>query len=747
MPLPVRIICVLSLWVAFGVCLAQAEEPLFDLRKYDEIMTKDRRELKGEILGEEEGMIRFRVLPSRTIVSVKQSDVEKIKRKATLDTEFDRLATQHANDPHKLVEICTQALKYQGLEAKVLKTLEDKSASGHAALLELLGERQLAAQEPGKAEATAQKLLAKQPSGAGYLLLGKAKLALGQSDAALEAVKKAHEQDSESAEIMIALADAYLARGKPQEAQQVFTDVLAKSPRLASAHIGQGRVRLRQGQIAEAEISFTQALTLESDNFQAKLGAAACKVLRKEFDEAYALAEDVLRYENRSAQAYGLQGYALLLKGDVTLLPRALEKIEQSLVENPSDPRVKLLQSVALDRAAYADEVAGKAAEAGPKRDRAVKLLGDVAALDPPDDWIQYLLAEMYWRQGDLDRALRGFKRAAELAPKYAPAHQAVGAVALKMHKWQEADAAYQKASELDPASAEFQAGRGLALLGMNRLAEALAVLKKARELDATNVSALCGLGYIMNAERNEQAARTLFQQALAADGNCSYAAIALKSIFTQRRQSLEYLSFDTPAPDTWQPQGGTKVRAEVKDGMLRWQGLQGQGDSRKLEYRAMLKGDDFLRLEADLFALPNATAELGLRLAARSGTAVTFELEFGKDLQGNLAYRYRDFSGLGSQWKAVEPWPASGKVRLGMAAEDLASGRVSLFVNGIEKGALQLQLRKLDRITAGVFAEVAAKQSVDAGADNLALLMRQNEQAGQGPAPGELIPPDKDKP
>ncbi|MCZ7646523.1 MAG: tetratricopeptide repeat protein [Planctomycetota bacterium] len=741
-----------TLWLGlvFLVCAAWsagAEEPSFVLRKYDEVITKDRRQFQGEILSEDDGVVRIRVQPSRTVVPLDLSNIETIKRRSTPESEFQRHVTQYKDEPYKLVEIAKVALNYPTLREKVLAMLEEKSASGFAPLLVLLAEQQLANNDPGKALETAQKLLSRKDSGAGYLLVGRSLAAQGKTDEALKALKKAYDLEPENSEVLISLADVYLSLGQPQEAQKVFSDVLEKSPKNLAALIGQGRVRLREGQLPEAALSFSAALQIDGENVPAKIGLAACKALRKEFDEAVKLSEDVLRYENRSAQAYGLEGYALLLKGDPADLPKALDKIEQSLRENPNDPRMVALKAVALDRDAYASQVAGKDAEAGTKRQQAVQLLGDLAAMDPQDDVLQYLLAEMYFRQGDLERAYAGFKRTVQLAPRFAPTHRAVGAVALRMQKWQEAESAYQKAGELDLASGEYQAGRGLALLGMNRLPEAQEALKKARELDSNNVAALCGLGYIMNAEKNESAARALFQQALAADGGCVYAATALKSIFQQRQQNLEYLTFETPPPDTWKSVGGTRVKATVKDGAVRWQGVQGAGDSRMLEFQTQLRTEDFVRLEADIEVPVGSTSSVGLRVGARSGTAVSFEVELGKEPTGQLAYRYRDYSGASVAWKAIQPWPASGRARLGISTEDLASGRVTFHVNGEEVGQLPLKIQDPKRITAGVFAEVPAKEAVDAACDNLALLVRMAEDVSSGPKPGELIPPEKDKP
>jgi tetratricopeptide (TPR) repeat protein len=156
-----------------------------------------------------------------------------------------------------------------------------------------------------------------------------------------------------------------------------------------------------------------------------------------------------------------------------------------------------------------------------------------------------------------MELAAKGFRKAAALAPNYAPAHRAVGALALKTRKWEEAEQAYSKAIELDGKTAEYYAGKGLALLGKKRLQAAFKAFRKARELDGKNVTALCGLGYISNFEKNERSAKFFFEQALAADGRCAYAASALKMIYAQRNLTLHYLTFNEGDPPGWCAGGG----------------------------------------------------------------------------------------------------------------------------------------------------------------------------------------------
>ncbi|MBI3828549.1 MAG: tetratricopeptide repeat protein [Planctomycetes bacterium] len=726
------------------------DEDLFRVQAWDEVILKDGTPLKGTIIEtDDKDVIKVR-LANGAARTLTKDEVKEIKRKTSPETILDQIVEKYNSDPASLAANIREVYKrYRGMEAKALAILEKLAAQGNKDILALLAERYLEAGNTTAAEVTAKKIVERSPTAEGYRLLGMALSTMGKDAEALDALNKAKQLAPENEDVLVALAQIQLASGKADEAKKVFDDTLSKNPNSPAANVGLGYVLLRQGKFAEAAQAFEKVgqTAPKPQLLKAKLGLAACKIMLKEYDAAYKLGDDALTLDNRSAQAYGLKGFAKLMSGDVTQLPAAVRFVEESLHENPADPRMLVIKAVTLDRGAQVDDLNAKPQEAKAKRDEAAKLLAQVEGMKLSDAWLKYLLAELRFEQKDYDNASAGFEEAARLAPAFAPAQQAKGALLLRSRKWTEAAAAYRKAIELDGTHSEYYSGLGLALLGTTNLEEAQKQFKKALDLEPKNVSALCGLGYIANYEKDEARAREMFQAALASDGTCAYAADALTKIFAERDLQLDYFTFENNAdPRDWSAKGGRQVKATPANGALLYYGNQGMAASGKIEYLTPLNAPDFVRLEADLQISPDSPAILALRIASRANSATNFELEFGKDNAKHIAYRFRDYGGQPPDWRALpDPWPESGKVRLAIETQEVRSGSFFLFINGSNKGELKLKLTNPTKISAGFVCEVPEKESVDAKIDNVALLKRRIPEV-EGPKTGELVPVEPKK-
>jgi hypothetical protein len=235
--------------------------------------------------------------------------------------------------------------------------------------------------------------------------------------------------------------------------------------------------------------------------------------------------------------------------------------------------------------------------------------------------------------------------------------------------------------------------------------------------------------------------ARALFHQALAVDGNCKYAADALKKMYEQRHLNFLCLDFDDPNspastgmlpgnPNAWTPKGAAPVKPRFVNGALQWAGAPTVGGpAQKYEYFCPINADGFKRIEADLQIPVSSGASLALRVAARTGSATTFEIEFGKDPNGKIGYRVRDYNGAALEWKTLPKsmdWPENGKARLAIESANFTRGEVTLYVNGKNVGQMTLNIKNPTRITAGLSLQPASgNESVEAYADNVALLYK----------------------
>jgi tetratricopeptide (TPR) repeat protein len=112
--------------------------------------------------------------------------------------------------------------------------------------------------------------------------------------------------------------------------------------------------------------------------------------------------------------------------------------------------------------------------------------------------------------RGQVDEAITHYRKAIELDPKHGPAHNNLGLALYAKGQRDEAIALHRKAIELDPKSPEAHCSLGAALSEKGQVDEAIACYKKAIELDPKYAEAYCNLG-------NALAGKGRFAESLAA--------------------------------------------------------------------------------------------------------------------------------------------------------------------------------------------------------------------------------------
>src|SRR5262249_9966300 len=93
-------------------------------------------------------------------------------------------------------------------------------------------------------------------------------------------------------------------------------------------------------------------------------------------------------------------------------------------------------------------------------------------------------------KTGQLDEAIASWRKAILLDPKYAPAHNNLGAVFMKKGKLNEAIAEYREATQLEKDFAEAHNNLGLALQAKGELDQAVAEFRAAPRLTPDDAEA-----------------------------------------------------------------------------------------------------------------------------------------------------------------------------------------------------------------------------------------------------------------
>jgi len=317
-----------------------------------------------------------------------------------------------------------RALGHQGLEV-ALALLRGK----------LLGRRYTEAlvEAISIAPSTAQSLF----------LLGEANLGLGQIEKAEEAYREALERDPPHREAWLGLARAALAR----DALEAASDMLEGAREALGASVEPalltGELRLREGRPAEARAAFEEALALDPEHPEGRLGVARALLAAGRPEAAVEHLQAVRRVVGKRPVIAYLEAIAAWLGGDLqaaaTALRRALEEAPRHL------DALFLLASIKHGEGDYsqAERLATRLLESDPEDRGARKLLasayvelgtpqqaidtlvgpeGEAIASDPET---LALLARAYREVHDRERAAHYLEQAARFAPT-----QAEGSVA-----------------------------------------------------------------------------------------------------------------------------------------------------------------------------------------------------------------------------------------------------------------------------------------------------------------------------
>lgn len=224
-------------------------------------------------------------------------------------------------------------------------------------------------------------------------------------------------------------AEAYLLWRRASEANEEIKRALAKEPHLYEAKVAEGRARLLELKDVEAEAALKDAVSIKPDAPDAYLALADLHALFGKTDAALLDLREVLKRDERSADAHYALG-RLLPPG-----PEAATHLEAALKERPAFGE-------ALARLAEVQIAQGQLDQARSSAQRALKT-------DPNDASMRVVVGRVALAEGKPDVALSEAKAALALMANLASA------------KLLAADA-YVKQNEIDLAVESYQAAFGL---------------------------------------------------------------------------------------------------------------------------------------------------------------------------------------------------------------------------------------------------------------------------------------------
>ncbi|MBI3286922.1 MAG: tetratricopeptide repeat protein, partial [Chloroflexi bacterium] len=240
-------------------------------------------------------------------------------------------------------------------------------------------------------------------------------------------------------------------------ATQAYQRLLSLRPSDAAAHLGLGRVYLRQGRYAQAEEEFARALASDANQVEAMNGLAAALGSLGRIDSAIPLWRATIERDPTNAEAHYRLGLAYLLR---SRFGQAREELEAARRGRPGDPATYYYLGVLTSRGGSP---------------QAAEFFEAAQALAPDSEWAQRAL--------QLQRAIAE----AQTFPAQAPRAAYLGQAYLRLGLPNLAAEAFERALELDPTLDLARTYWGYALWSMGRYAQGLSVLKEASLRDKRN--------------------------------------------------------------------------------------------------------------------------------------------------------------------------------------------------------------------------------------------------------------------
>ncbi|HET7803958.1 MAG TPA: tetratricopeptide repeat protein [Pseudolabrys sp.] len=265
-----------------------------------------------------------------------------------------------------------------------------------------------------------------------------------------------------------------------------------------------------QGRLNEAERIYSEVLAHRPDHFDALQMLSVIKLAKGQPGEALKLISQAMRMRKPSPQV--LVNYGMIL--------HALERSEEALASFDAALKQKSKFAEAHNNRGAVLSAMGRDAEA-------IDCFNKALALKPDYAEAHYNLGSSLRVLGRYDEALASLDRALALRPNYVKALNNRGAVMEGLNRLPEALVDYERALALDPGFIEARNNRGRVLFGLDRADDAVSNFTTALKINPRNAEAWYQRGrMLLEISRYEEAAADL-TQALAIEPGHAEARLA----------------------------------------------------------------------------------------------------------------------------------------------------------------------------------------------------------------------------
>lgn len=304
---------------------------------------------------------------------------------------------------------------------------------------------------------------------------------------------------------LLRTAAAHHQRGELNEAEALYTQVLARKPRNFDALHLYGVLMHQRGRPAEALKLIAKALKADAQAPAAHSNHGIVLAVLERYEEAVASYERAIALKPDYAEAHNNCGNAL----------RSLRRSEQALESFAHALKLRPDYAEALNNRGNVLMDLGRLDEA---------LASYAQALARRPDYVDAVVnrGQCLAKLDRKDEALATFDRALALNPRHATALKERGLLLRERARFAEALECYDRALLLTPDDAETHANRGLTLRELKRFNEAFAAYDRALALKPDYVEAIVARGNAFYEMRSYDEALNEYRRAIAVKPNAS---------------------------------------------------------------------------------------------------------------------------------------------------------------------------------------------------------------------------------
>ena len=321
--------------------------------------------------------------------------------------------------------------------------------------------------------------------------------------------------------------------GKLQEADKYYTAILKVQPKHPDVNHNMGVLAVNIGKVKEALSFFEIAIKANPNKDQFWLSYIETLIKLDRLSEAKAIFRKAKKTNPNFKVLDKLDQRLKLVSAKKTNLetnrPTVGTRVKGIKIQDPPENLAKNLVNLCIQ------------GQFRKSRTQAIELLSTF----PNSIVLHNIIGAANHGLGELDQAVKSYKKAISVRPKFAEAHFNMGSVLQDQGKFEEAISSFKKAISINPNYSEALNNMGVAFQDLGELKKALATYKRALSINPNFPEVYNNMGTTLKNQNKTKEAMEAYEKALLVRPNYAEAYANLghvlrKMKFTQPNQNIQ---------------------------------------------------------------------------------------------------------------------------------------------------------------------------------------------------------------